>query len=337
MITRRDWLTHTGALAAALGSARLLAAESATPTAAATTPASASAPADAPILRAIPSSGEKLPVIGLGTNNYSPTTLEERLTRRVVLERLPRLGGRVVDTAPAYRESETVLGELMAELGNRERLFLATKVTAPGGSVDQGRAMIEQSFRRLQTARIDLLQVHNLDGLDVLMPELESLKRTGRIRYFGITTSRAAQYPAMLAAMRRYPLDFIQVDYSLGNRAAAEAILPLARQRRQAVLINLPFGGRRDGNLFAQVRDKALPPWAAEFGAGSWAQFFLKYVIGHPAVTAVIPGMTKLANLEDNARAGVGALPDAAMRQRIEKFWDEEIAPSVAAPAATPG
>lgn len=329
MITRRDWLTRAGALAAALGSARLPAAESTTP--AATAPATAAAPADAPILRTIPSSGEKLPVIGLGTNNYSPTTLEERLARRVVLERLPRLGCRVVDTAPAYRESETVLGELIAELGNRERLFLATKVTAPGGSAEQGRAMIEQSFRRLQTARIDLLQVHNLDGLEELMPELQSLKRTGRIRYFGITTSRAAQYPSMLTAMRRHPLDFIQVDYSLGNRGAADAILPLAQQRRQAVLVNLPFGGRRDSNLFAQVRDKALPPWAAEFGAGSWAQFFLKYVIAHPAVTAVIPGMTKLGNLEDNARAGVGALPDAAMRQRIEKFWDEEIAQ----PAAT--
>ena len=329
MHTRRDWLTHAAALAAALGSTRLPAVES--------TPAPARSPADAPILRTIPSSGERLPVIGLGTNNYSPTTLEERLARRVVLERLPQLGGRVVDTAPAYRESEKVLGELIAELGNRERLFLATKVTAPGGSVDQGRAMIEQSFRTLQTARIDLLQVHNLDGLDVLMPELLSLKRTGRIRYIGVTTSRAVQYPAMLAAMRRHPLDFIQVDYSLGNRAAAEAILPLARQRRQAVLINLPFGGRRDSNLFAQVRDKALPPWAAEFGAGSWAQFFLKYVIGHPAVTAVIPGMTKLANLEDNARAGVGALPDGPMRQRIEKFWDEQIAPGVTAPPATAG
>ena len=329
MITRRDWLTHAAALSAALGTTRLPAADSATP--------AAKALADVPILRTIPSSREKLPVIGLGTNNYSPTTLEERLARRVVLERLPQLGGRVVDTAPAYRESEKVLGELIAELGNRERLFLATKVTAPGGNVDQGRAMIEQSFRRLQTARIDLLQVHNLDGLDVLMPELESLKRTGRIRYIGITTSRAAQYPAMLAAMRRHPFDFIQVDYSLGNRGAAEAILPLARQRRQAVLVNLPFGGRRDSNLFAQVREKALPPWAAQFGAGSWAQFFLKYVIGHPAITAVIPGMTKLGNLEDNARAGMGLLPDAAMRQRIEKFWDEEIAPAGTAPPATTG
>ena len=261
-------------------------------------------------------------MIGLGTNNYSPTTLEERLARRVVLERLPQLGGRVVDTAPAYRESEKVLGELIAELGNRERLFLATKVTAPGGNVDQGRAMIEQSFRTLQTARLDLLQVHNLDGVDVLMPELLSLKRTGRIRYIGVTTSRAAQYPAMLAAMRRHPLDFIQVDYSLGNRAAAEAILPLARQRRQAVLINLPFGGRRDSNLFAQVREKALPPWAAEFGAGSWAQFFLKYIVSHDAVTCAIPGMARPEYVVDNLGAAFGRLPDAPLRKRMEALID---------------
>ncbi len=315
MITRRQWLSSVAALSAGSLVTRLQA-------------ATASAGAGDPILRPVPSSGEKLPVIGLGTNNYSPTTAEERLARRFVVDRLPQLGGRIIDTAPAYRESEKVLGELIAEIGNRERLFIATKVTAPGGSVEQGRAMIEESFRRLQTARIELLQVHNIDGIDLLMPEMQSLKRAGRIRYTGVTTSRATQYPVLVAAMRKHPIDFIQVDYSLGNRGAAEQILPLARQRRQAVLINLPFGGRRDSNLFALVRDRALPPWAAEFGAASWAQFFLKYVIGHPAVTAAIPGMTKLANLEDNIKAGVGALPDAAMRRRMEEYWDREVVPA---------
>jgi len=330
MITRRTWLNSAAALAAGTLVSRVAAA------AAADAPPAGAAPpgnAGAPILRIIPSSGEKLPVIGLGTNNYSPTQAEERLARKFVLERLPVLGGRVVDTAPAYRESEKTIGALMAELGNRDRLFIATKVTALGGSLEQGRAMIEESFRRLQTAQIDLLQVHNVDGVDLLMPEMLSLKRAGRIRYIGVTTSRAEQYPVMLAAMRRHPLDFIQVDYSLGNRGAAEAVLPLARQRRQAVLINLPFGGRRDANLFARTSGRDLPPWAAEFGAGSWAQLFLKYVISHPAVTAAIPGMTKLANLEDNARAGFGALPDAAMRQRMEDFWDREIAPAMPVPA----
>lgn len=211
---------------------------------------------------------------------------------------------------------------MLTELAIRDRVFLATKVTAPNGNLSAAREMIEQSFRNLQTARIDLLQVHNLDGVDLLMPELQLMKRVGRIRYVGVTTSRAEQYPAMLAAMRRHPLDFVQVDYSLANRTAADEILPLARQRRQAVLVNLPFGGRRDGNLFSSVKDQALPDWAAEFGAASWAQFFLKYVIAHPAVTAVIPGMTRLASLEDNIGAGFGALPDPAQRKRMEELWD---------------
>lgn len=310
MITRRDWLGSSAALAAGAAFPALALADDAR---------------GAPILRTIPSSGEKLPVIGLGTNNYSPTTVEERLARRVVLEKLPQFGGKVIDTAPAYRESEQTLGAMLTELAIRDRVFLATKVTAPNGSLSAAREMIQQSFRNLRTASFDLLQVHNLDGVDLLMPELQLMKRVGRIRYLGVTTSRAEQYPALLAAMRRHPLDFVQVDYSLANRAAADEILPLARQRRQAVLVNLPFGGRRDGNLFSRVKDRALPDWAAEFGAGSWAQFFLKYVIGHPAVTAVIPGMTKLANLEDNAAAGFGALPDAAQRKRMEELWDRDL------------
>ncbi|MCC6171725.1 MAG: aldo/keto reductase [Gammaproteobacteria bacterium] len=319
MITRREWLASTSAIAAGTALAAF---------------AFAAERRGAAILRPIPASGETLPVIGLGTNNYSPTTAEERASRRAVLEHMPALGARVIDTAPGYRESERTLGELMAELGNRAQFFLATKVTAPGGSLEAGRAMIEESFRRLRTERIDLLQVHNLEGIDVLAPELIALKRAGRIRYLGATTSRAAQYPQLLAAMRAHPLDFIQVDYSLANRGAADEVLPLAQQRRQAVLINLPLGGRRDGNLFSRVRDRPLPAWAAEFGAASWAQFFLKYVIGHPAVTAAIPGMTRLANLEDNANAGFGALPDAAMRRRMEEFWDRELAPPE--PATTP-
>ncbi len=310
MITRREWIASTASLAAGATLPRLALAE---------------AGSGAPIRRAIPASGEQLPVIGLGTNNYSPRSIEERLTRRVVLEKLPQLGGKVIDTAPAYRDSERTLGTMLTELAIRDRVFLATKVTAPNGSLAAAREMIEQSFRSLQTARIDLLQVHNLDGVDLLMPELQLMKRVGRIRYIGVTTSRAEQYPALLATMRRHPLDFIQVDYSLANRGAAAEILPLARQRRQAVLVNLPFGGRRDGNLFSRVKDRALPDWAAEFGAGSWAQLFLKYVIANPAVTAVIPGMTKLASLEDNIGAGFGALPDAAQRKRIEDFWDQEL------------
>jgi aryl-alcohol dehydrogenase-like predicted oxidoreductase len=275
--------------------------------------------------RAIPSTGERLPVVGLGTNNYSPATPEERAARLAVVEQLPQLGGAVIDTAPAYRQSETVLGELMAEIGNRERIFLASKVTAADGDRAKGVAMLEESFRRLRTGRIDLMQVHNLMGVDVMLPVLAQWKQAGRIRYVGITTSNASQYPEMLAAMRKHTLDFIQVDYSIANRGAAEAILPLAKERGQAVLINMPFGGRRDGNVFRHVAGKALPDWAQEIEAASWGQFLLKYVVSHPAVTCAIPGMTRTSHLEDNLGALRGPLPDAAFRRRMEALWDDGI------------
>jgi aryl-alcohol dehydrogenase-like predicted oxidoreductase len=278
--------------------------------------------AEALMTRAIPASGERLPVIGLGTNNYSPTTAEERATRRAVLERLTASGARVIDTAPAYRESERTLGELLAELGNRDRAFIATKVTAQGGTAEEGRAMLEESRRRLRTDVLDLVQVHNLVGVEVLLPLLRAQLAGGRIRYVGITTSRASQYQDMLRWMRSEPLDFAQVDYSLGNRAAAAELLPLAQEKKIAVLVNLPFGGRRDGNLFSRVKGQPLPPWAAELDIASWGQFFLKYVVSHPAVTCAIPGMTQLANLEDNLGAARGRLPDAAQRRRMEDFWD---------------
>lgn len=275
--------------------------------------------------RAIPSTGERLPVVGLGTNNYSPATPEERAARLAVVEQLPQLGGTVIDTAPAYRQSESVLGELMAEIGNRERIFLATKVTAADGDRAGGVAMLEESFRRLRTGRIDLMQVHNLVGVDEMMPVLAEWKKAGRIRYVGITTSNAPQYPEMLAAMRKHTLDFIQVDYSIANRDAADEILPLALERGQAVLINMPFGGRRDGNVFRHVAGKALPAWAQEIEAASWGQFLLKYVVSHPAATCAIPGMTKTSHLEDNLGALRGPLPDAALRKRMEALWDDEV------------
>lgn len=280
--------------------------------------------ATAPLRRkAIPSSGEMLPVIGLGTNNYSPTTPEERASRKAVLERLTALGASVIDTAPAYRESEATLGELLAELGNRRQAFIATKVTAQGGTREEGVAMLEESRRRLRSDLLDLVQVHNLVGTDVLLPVLREQVAAQRIRYVGVTTSRAPQYAGLAALMRRERLDFVQLDYSLGNRLAAAELLPLAQERGMAVLVNLPFGGRRDGNLFSKVKDRPLPGWAAEIGAASWGQVFLKYVVSHPAVTCAIPGMTRVANLEDNLGAARGALPDATMRVRMERWWDE--------------
>jgi aryl-alcohol dehydrogenase-like predicted oxidoreductase len=271
--------------------------------------------------KTIPSTRERLPVIGLGTNNYSVTTAEDLAPRREVLQRMSDLGGRVIDTAPAYGRSEIVVGELLADLGNRDRYFLATKVTAPDGDLAQGRAMLEESFRRLRTPRIDLMQVHNLDGVDVLMPALREAKEAKRIRYIGVTTSRAEQYPQMLSAMRRHALDFIQVDYSIDNRAAADEVLPLAQERGIAVLINMPFGGRRSGNLFPKLAGREVPEWAVEAGAASWAQFLLRYVVSHPAVTCAIPGTHRVAHVEDNMRAGRSELPDRAVRTRMEEYW----------------
>jgi len=282
-----------------------------------------SAKADDLLRRRIPSSGETLPMLGLGTNNYSPRTPEERAARRAVLERFSQLGARVIDTAPAYRESEVTLGELLGELGTRERSFIATKVTSRSGTREEGVAMLEASRQKLRTEMLDLVQVHNLIGTAVLLPLLREQVAAKRIRYVGITTSTDEQYAEMAQIMRAERLDFIQVDYSLGNRGAAEQLLPLAADRGIATLINLPFGGRRDGSLFARVRNEPLPGWAAEIGAQSWGQIFLKYVLSHPAVTCAIPGMTQVTNLEDNAAAARGRLPDAALRRRMESDWDQ--------------
>lgn len=272
--------------------------------------------------RAIPASGEKLPVIGLGTNRYGGTDAAELAPLKAVLASMPALGGTVIDTAPAYGRSEIVLGDLMAELGNRDRFFLATKVTSKSQDGKDGAEMMEESFRRLKTKKVDLMQVHNLDGVDALMPILSAWKKEGRIRYIGITTSRNEAHGSMMELMKRYPLDFIQVDYSLGNRAAADKVLPLAQERKIGVLINMPLGGRRSENLISKVSSRELPPWAAEIDASSWAQIFLKYVASHPAVTCVIPGTTKIAHLEDNLKAARGRMPDAAARARMEKYWD---------------
>ncbi len=280
-------------------------------------------PAATPLMtKAVPSTGERLAVIGVGTNNYSPTTAEERAARREVLAGLTAAGASVIDTAPSYRQSEEVIGDLLADIGNRKQAFIATKVSADG-KVEQGAAMIEESKRRLKTDVLDLVQIHSMNGVDVLFPHLNDLKRKGQVRYIGVTTSSGSQHDAMVELLKKQPLDFIQVDYSLANRAAADEVLPTALERRVAVLVNLPFGGRRDGNLFSRVGGAELPDWAGEIGAKTWSQVFLKYVVSHPAVTAAIPGMTKLAHLDDNLDAARGRMPDASLRARIEKYWDQ--------------
>jgi aryl-alcohol dehydrogenase-like predicted oxidoreductase len=278
-----------------------------------------------PVRRAIPSTGEQLAVIGVGTNRYNPTTDEERQSRKAVLAGLTAAGASLIDTAPSYGESERVIGDLLAEIGNRGRCFLATKVTARSGTREEGVAMLEASRQKLRSDRLDLVQVHNLVGTAVLLPLLREQVAAKRIRYVGITTSRDPQYAEFEQVMATERLDFVQVDYSIANRGAAERLLPLAQERGMAVLVNMPFGGPREGNLFGKLKDRPLPEWAAEIGAASWGQVLLKYILGHPAVTCVIPGMTRLANLEDNLGAGRGVMPDAALRRRMETWWDGNV------------
>ena len=272
------------------------------------------------ITKVIPSTGEKLPVIGLGTNQYSVTSAEDIAARREVLKHFPELGAKVIDTARGYGQAEVVIGNLLKELGNRDKIFLATK-TQIRGQVLPGDGELEAALKRLQTDKLDLLAIHNFNGTDELFPRLADWKKAGKVRYIGCTTSTDDQYPQMKAALNKYKMDFIQVDYSIDNRGAAEEILPLAQDKGVAVLINVPLGGRR-GNVLSRVGDRPLPGWAAEFDATSWAQVFLKYNVSHPAVTAVIPGTTKLQHLQDNQRAGRGKLPTAAQRKKIEEHWE---------------
>lgn len=268
-------------------------------------------------MRPIPSSGERLPVVGIGTNRYGAGSETEIAPLRETLKTFAAAGGKLIDTAPMYGSSEVVLGELIAGLGIRQQLFLATKVYADGR--EAGLEEMNASFSRLRTNRIDLIQVHNLSDTATQLATMREGKSAGRYRYVGVTTSRDSQYDEMETVLKNEKLDFVQVDYSIENRTAAERILPLALERGVAVLINLPFGRAR---LFSAVRGKALPPWAAEFDCGSWAQFFLKYVIGHPASTCAIPGTRKPAHVADNLGAARGRLPDQAMRRKMEQFFD---------------
>jgi aryl-alcohol dehydrogenase-like predicted oxidoreductase len=271
------------------------------------------------IRRTIPSSGEAVPAIGLGTaGGYEDVPSEAALAPlRETIRAFQAGGGTVIDTASTYGDAEAVVGRIAQELGIRQSLFLATKVDAIGR--EPGLRQIERSFRDLRAARIDLLAVHNLRDTATQLRTLGELKQSGRIRYVGVTTSFASQHAALADLMAREPLDFVQVDFALDNRQAGERILPLARERGVAVMVNLPFGR---GRLFRAVRGKALPDWAAEFDCRSWAQFFLKYTIAFDAVTCPIPGMAKPEHARDNLGAAQGRLPDAAMRRRMENYID---------------
>ena len=274
--------------------------------------------AETPLLRRpIPSSGELLPMIGIGTQQYTSAGGPDQIAaRREVFRVFEQSGGKVIDTAPSYRAAEQVVGDLVAELQIRPALFLATKLESLS---EGGPQQLERSFQYLRTSMIDLVAVHNLLDIWPQLATLRGAKAAGRIRYVGITTSFARQHADFERTMRAETLDFIQVDYALDNREAGNVILPLAADRGMAVMINLPFGR---GRLFRAVSTVPLPPWAADFDCSSWAQFFLKYILAHPAVTCAIPGTSNPAHLRDNLAAATGRLPDAAMRRRMEQFID---------------
>lgn len=279
------------------------------------------------IQRAIPSSGEKLPVIGLGSSaTFSQVARTEDITAlREVMKTMVDRGARVLDTAPSYGASEKVAGSIAKELGASGKIFWATKVNVVprdgDGKADPAaaRAQIEASFEKLGVPKIDLIQVHNLGDVPVQLGILAELKKKGRVRYIGVTTTSKRQYPQLVEVMRNEPIDFLGIDYAVDNRDVEETILPLAIERKIGVLVYLPFGRTR---LWQRVAGKDLPEWAGELDATSWAQFFIKYVASHPAVTVVTPATSQAKHMIDNIGGGIGRLPDAAMRKRMAELVD---------------
>jgi aryl-alcohol dehydrogenase-like predicted oxidoreductase len=269
---------------------------------------------EAMLARRIPSDGASIPAVGLGTwqtfdVGASPA---ERAPLREVLRRFAALGGRVVDSSPMYGRAESVVGDLASELGLHPTLFVATKVWTHGR--EAGVAQMERSRERLRVARPDLLQVHNLADWQTHLRTLREWKAAGRVRYIGITHYTASAYGDLERIMRSEPLDFVQLNYSLAEREAGSRLLPLAGERGMAVLVNRPYA---EGALFRRVKGRSLPSWAEELGCQSWGQFFLKWILAHPAVTCVIPATSKPEHLADNMGAGTGALPDTAARDRM--------------------
>jgi aryl-alcohol dehydrogenase-like predicted oxidoreductase len=279
-------------------------------------PAAAQAAA-AQLSRRIPRSGEALPVIGFGTaNSWGSGDPSERPVQTAVIRALIAGGGKLIDTAPSYGAAETVIGQIVAETGLRRDVFLATKLenydrrTGP----DEMRA----SLRRLRADSVDLMQLHNVSDPRQELGMLRDWKARGLCRYTGITTTFHGDFAAAEAVLRRERPDFLEIDYSLEDREAEKRLLPAAADAGTAVLTAVPFGR---GRMFREVRQRPLPDWAAAFGAATWGQFFIKYLLGHPAVTAVIPGTTNPAHMEDNLAAGRGRPPDATERRKMVEFF----------------
>ena len=304
MMTRREWMLRVA------GAGGMLAFD----------PRAIAVSNESLITRAIPSTGERLPIVGLGSSATFAQVArsEDAAALRAVLEKMAELGGTVFDTAPAYGASEEVAGRIAQDAGIAQRLFWATKlnVARRGGSADpaQARRQVEASFQRAAKPVIDLIQVHNMGDVRTQLPILREYKAKGRVRYLGVTTTFEGQYDELVQTMRKEPIDFIGTDYAVDERHAEKTILPLARDKGIAVLVYAPFGRTR---LWARVKGRKVPDWAREFDADSWAQFFLKYVASHPAVTAITPATSRPANMADNMGGAMGRLPDEAMRKRM--------------------
>jgi aryl-alcohol dehydrogenase-like predicted oxidoreductase len=311
MLSRREWIgTTLGASAALMLNPRLLEALQ----------------QGQLIQRAVPSTGEMLPAVGLGSSaTFSQVARSEHVAAlREVIRAMVDGGAKVFDTAPSYGASEQVAGDIAHELGVSDEIFWATKVNVAGrggGTADPAaaRAQIDASFGKLRVPVIDLIQVHNLADVPTQLGILKELKQQGRIRYVGVTTTSNRQYGLLDQVMRNEPLDFVGIDYAVDNRDVEEAILPLAMERKIGVLVYLPFGRTR---LWQRVEGRELPDWAAEFDAKTWAQFFIKYVLSHPAVTVVTPATSQARHMVDNIGGGIGRLPDAATRRRMAEFVD---------------
>lgn len=266
----------------------------------------------------IPSTGEQVPSVGIGTVDFRGKIGTPDYQRYMeVFKAFHDGGGSLIDTSPNYGNSEVVMGALMKDAGLRDKMFVATKVDREDG--EAGVTRMEESFLQLGGDQIDLMQVHNLRGTDTQLETMKAWKAEGRLRYIGITTHTSRQYEEFETSMRAHKLDFIQVNYSLSDRGAEERILPLAQDQGLAVLVNRPFN---DGKMFSAVIDRPLPDWAADIDCQSWGQVFLKYVMSHPAATIPIPGTTKVRHAVDNTGAMKGRLPDADLRREMESLMD---------------
>jgi diketogulonate reductase-like aldo/keto reductase len=271
------------------------------------------------VLKRIPSSGEELPGIGIGTWQTFDVRGDAAALAplREVLKAFSEAGGRVVDSSPMYGAAESVVGELTAGLGLRDRLFIATKVWTHGR--EQGIRQMEESFRRMRVERMDLMQVHNLADVETHTRTLKEMKEKKRIRYMGITHYTASAYGEIERLLKTRQYDFLQINYSLGEREAEQRVLPLAQERKVAVIANRPFA---EGALFGHVKGKPLPAWAAELGIRSWAQYFLKWIVSHPAITCAIPATSRPEHVRDNVAAGLGAPPDISTRTKMAQYFD---------------